>query len=253
MAMRYFLLPLAVGQILVPALPRLVDWQSSIGESPANPLMRAPESPPGVFFAIWGVIFAFYLAFAVYAALSATTLSRRLALPLALAGVFSIAWMLVVQSFGQVSWAHPILLALTASTFWAAWRFDRMRGLGGSAPKFIADATTGLFAGWMTVATAISQTDLTRDLLGMANTDAVWWFLLHALAIAAILAMVAFRAITRSPFYVIALAWGLLGVFINLAMLTDLHAPAFVAGTIALGLLGYRLGRGASGALGTMR
>lgn len=252
MMLRYALLPLAVLQISVPALPALVSWQSSIGESPADPMLRAPESPPGPFFAIWGVIFAFYLAFAVYAALRDSPLSRHLAPPLALAAIFSASWMLIVQTHGQVLWAHPVLLALTASTFWAAFRFDQMRGLGGSPAKFIADGATGLFAGWMTLATAISQTDFTRDLLGMANTDAVWWFLLHALTIAVLGALFVFARISRSPFYIIALAWGLLGVVINLWWLTGLHAPAFITAATALALLAYRLRHGANGALRSM-
>lgn len=252
MTLRYVLLPLGLLQILVPALPALVSWQSTIGESPADPLLRAPESPPGPFFAIWGVIFTFYLAFAIYAALHDSQLSRRLAPPLALAAIFSVSWMLIVQSVGQVAAAHPVLLALTASTFWAAYRFDQMRGLGGSAPKFIADGATGLFAGWMTLATAISQTDFTRDLLGMANTDAVWWFLLHALAIAVLGALFVFARISRSPFYVIALAWGLAGVILNLWTLTGLHVPAVVTAAIAFALLAFRMRHGANGALRTM-
>lgn len=248
---RRLLLPIAALQIAVPALPQFVNWQDTVGDSAAEGLRRAPESPPGVFFAIWGPIFLSFLAFAVYAALRNTHLSRRLAPPLCIAGVLASVWMLVEQAGGPMLVTYPVLLALAAAAWTSARRFDQMRGLGGSPAKFTADIATGLYAGWMTVATAIATTDSVRAVTGAANTDAVWQFLLLALAIAAGGALVAFTRITRSIWYVAALAWGLCGIVVNLWFTVDLHVPAVATATLALALIARRVLKGANGAMDT--
>ncbi|MEL6753757.1 MAG: hypothetical protein AAFO57_07010, partial [Pseudomonadota bacterium] len=126
-------------------------------------------------------------------------------------------------------------------------RFDRTRGTGGSPGRWVADVATGLLAGWMTLATALSTTDLLRQTLGLGNTDAEWWMLALTLAIAVGVALFAFARVTASPYYVIALAWGLIGIVINLWSNVQLHVPAVLTGLLALILILRRILVGASG------
>lgn len=240
LTVRHALLPLALLQIAMPTLPGWVDWASPIGGNGVAGPLRAPESPPGVFFAIWGVIFPAYLLFALIAWREDTTLTRRLAVPLAVTGVFGALWMLVEQIYPLSVINYPVLLCLAAAAFWSAARFDQMRGLGGSPQKFIADLCTGLYAGWMTAATAIATTSLVRAVMGLGETDAVWPMLMLALVVAGGLALIAFHRISRSPWYVAALAWALTGIVINNWFLVGQHVPAVATAVFGFFLLRHR-------------
>ena len=240
LAVRHVLLPLALLQIVMPTLPLWADWASPIGGNGVSGPARAPESPPGVFFAIWGVIFPTYLLFALIAWREDTTLTRRLASPLAITGVLGALWMLVEQFIPLSVINYPVLLCLAAAAFWSAVRFDQMRGLGGSPQKFIADLCTGLYAGWMTAATAIATTSVVRTVLGLGETDAVWPMLTLALIVAGGLALIAFHRVTRSPWYVAALAWALIGIVINNWFLVGQHVPAVATAVFGLLLLHHR-------------
>lgn len=240
------LLPIAIVQLIVPALPSL-GIGDPIGDSASEAMMRAPETPPGPFFAIWGVIFLAYLGFAVWAQRSSQYVIRSITPPLAMAGLMSILWMLMRQARLNDYAVHAVLLALFVAAFIAAQRFDRTRGTGGSPGRWVADVATGLLAGWMTLATALSTTDLLRQTLGLGNTDAEWWMLALTLAIAVGVALFAFARVTASPYYVIALAWGLIGIVINLWSNVQLHVPAVLTGLLAIILILRRILHGASG------
>lgn len=241
------LLPIAIAQLVVPALPSL-GLGTQIGDAPSEAMMRAPETPPGVFFAIWGVIFTAYLGVALWAQRSRDHVVRSVAPPLALAGLASVTWMLMRQARLNEFLVHLVLVALFIAAYEAARRFDSTRGTGGSPGRWVMDVATGLLAGWMTLALALSTTELVRSLLGYANTDAEWWMLALTLLVASAAAVFAFMRITASPYFVAALAWGLVGVIINLWGNVGLHVPAFLTAIFAVGLLAFRLRCGASGA-----
>jgi hypothetical protein len=241
------LLPIALVQLAVPVLPQL-GVGAEIGDSPQEVMLRAPETPPGPFFAIWGVIFLAYLGTAIWAQRSSEYVVRSVTPPLALAGLASITWMLMRQARLSDFAVHGVLLALFVAAYIAAERFDRTRGMGGSPGRWVMDVTTGLLAGWMTLAVSLSTTNLVRTTLGLGNTDAEWWMLGLALLIALGAALFAFARVTASPYFVIALAWGLAGVVLNLWVNVQLHVPALLAGFLTVGLLYRRSRYGASGA-----
>ena len=248
-AARLALLPIALVQAVAPGLFLLIPGFERIGSEAEIGLLRAPESPPGVFFAIWLPIFTGYLLFAIQALRNDTHLVQRLAVPLASAGILGSIWQLMTVAMGETLLAYPVLLALAAAAWWSAYRFDEMRGLGGSAPKLIADITTGLYAGWMTLAVAISTTTTVRTIGSLGTTDQVWPMLILALTIAVTGALIAFARITRSPWYVAALAWGLLGIIINTWTLTGMNVGAVLTAVVALWLLRRRFKHGATGAM----
>lgn len=238
--LRYALLPIALIQIAMPGLPFVLDWAVSVGSDGPQGAMREPESPPGAFFGIWGVIFLAYLVFGLIALVRDSEVVRRMAAPLVLVALAGSAWMLVEQTWPETWLSYPILLVMLAASFWAARRFDEMRGLGGSPTKFVADLTSGLYAGWLTVAAAISTTDQVRGALGLGPTDVPWAMLALALAIAGGLAVIAFRFVTRSLWYVVALGWGLLGIAVNTWSLTGQHVLALATLAFGAGLVFWR-------------
>ncbi|MEM1149649.1 MAG: hypothetical protein AAGI03_03715 [Pseudomonadota bacterium] len=244
------LLPIAILQFAVPALPSLgIGFR--IGDGPGEVMMRAPETPPGAFFAIWGLIFTAYLGVALWAQTSRDYVLRSVTPPLAMAGLASITWMMMRQARLNDVLVYVVLVALFGFAYQAARRFDATRGTGGSPGRWLLDVTTGLLAGWMTLALALSSTELVRSALGFANTDAEWWMLAFALLVASTAALFAFRHITASPYFLAALAWGLLGVVINLWSNVQLHVPAFLTALFSLWLIAYRVRTGARGARAT--
>ncbi len=239
------LLPVAVIQALAPFFHNLHASADAIGDAGLEPILRAPEQPPGPFFAIWGLIFAAMIGFAIHAFTRHDHLSRRVAPPLAVTAILGTAWMILEQLAGASVFGFPLLLALAASAWWSAARFEQMRGLGGSAGKFLADLASGLFAGWMSVAVAISLPGLIRQIAGLAPTDAVWPLISLVLLTAILAAWAARRWITSSPWFVAALVWGLCGLVINNWTLTQLHLPALAAALAAMIITGYWLTRAA--------
>ncbi|MEO0466770.1 MAG: hypothetical protein AAF216_09520 [Pseudomonadota bacterium] len=246
---RWALLPIALLQAGAPALHILIPGLEPIGGSAESGLLRAPESPPGIFFAIWLPIFLGFIAFAGYALFKDTPLSRRLAVPLVLTGLIASSWQVISQVMDGSVLAYPFLLALAFAAWWSAYRFDEMRGLGWGWPTVAADLTTGLYAGWMTVAAAISTTSTIRTLTGLGATDHVWPMLISSLVIAASGALLAFARITRSHWYVVALAWGLTGIIINTWSITGMNVGAVLTGCVALWVLRRRFTLGATGAM----
>ena len=210
---RFLLLPIAMLQLLAAYLPGTLG-APSIGER-ATADGIPPELPLSIFFAIWGVIFLAYLVFGVYALRNDTELSRRLSGPLVAGGVATAVWMVVQQMIG-----HPVLdFFLLGPLVWYSWlaafRFDRMRGLGGSPIKWTSDVLTGLLSGWATVAVAISVPRAGRYVLNQGPTDSEWiafWSVLLTISMAT---WVYKDHISRTYWYYWAAAWGLLGILLN--------------------------------------
>lgn len=247
MIYRKSLLPIAGLQLLAAYLPTALNIAPSIGER-ATQEGIPPELPLGPFFAIWGLILLAYTIFAIYAFTRATELSRRLAKPLALAGLGTAFWMPLQQIVG-----NPILDLLAILPIgWVAWlaayRFDTMRGLGGSAIKWTADVLTGLLSGWLTVATAISVPRAGRYMLGQGPTDSEWISLWSVLAVVSMATAVYKRYISRTLWYYWAAGWGLLGIIMNNWLRTDFGYFLWITLFFGLWLI-YR--RWATGALGS--
>lgn len=244
---RHFLLPVALLQLLVGYVPRAIGLGTDIGTR-ATENGIPPELPPGVFFAIWGVIFTAYIAFAIYGLQKNSALTDKLSMPLVLAGLANSAWMLVAQLIGSTAVETLILLPLIWAAWLSAYRFDTMRGLGGSAIKWTADLLTGLLSGWAIVALAISLPRLAREMLGLGPTDNEWYALWTVIITVQLASMVFRRKISRTIWFYVALSWGILGIIVNNWTRTELGFLAWVALIFGIWLIGRRLIAGASGA-----
>ncbi len=238
------LLPLALLLWITPALPFL-GIGAPIGSGDARP---APTDPPGWAFAIWFPIFGLYTVFAVHAWRRDERLSQQLSLLLAIAGMTATGWMAdeIAGGHGPASLAG--IGVITLSAFAAALVFDRMRGLGGSPVKRVADALTGLLAGWASVALAVAIPIQLRAWLGLGPTDAPWPMVGVSLAILAGLAAVFANLMSRSLWYFAALAWGIVGLFAANWWGTGLTLVAIAYAAAGAVILWRRLRHGARGA-----
>jgi len=237
---RHLLLPVAAAQFLVPALPAF-----GIG-TPIGDAARAdygglpPEQPLGIAFSIWGVIFTLYAVFAAYAAFKEDALVRRIAPPFLLAGAANVLWMLSAQTIA-LQLLNTILLAPILYFSWrAAEAFDQMRGMGGSWIKLVADAGTGLLAGWATVAVAISAPLTVRTLTGLGASDYPWQMLLLSMTVAAGAAWFFATRISRSLWYFLALGWGVLNIALNNWFVTEMTLLSVFAAVAGYGIVRIR-------------
>lgn len=246
---RYTLLPIAILQFVIPALPELFGIGTPVGDAAREDYAGLPpEQPIGAMFSIWGLIFTLFALFALYALRREDTLVRRIAPSLAVAGAFNCLWMLLAQTVQSQLLNTALLIPIAVFAWIAARRFDLMRGMGGSAIKLTADAVTGLLAGWISVAIAISLPLTLRTLSALGASDYPWLMLWLTLTAAIIAAYAFARWISRSFWFFAALGWGLIGIVLNNWYVTGMHWLAIVTGIMTLIILYYRLKNGASGA-----
>lgn len=150
----------AVTQCLAPALPALGIGQEVGARSAQDP---SPIVPPGPFFAIWGVIFAFCLSYAVYQARAChhtDTLLRQIGIWTALAFAGNTLWIVVAQASGIEFATFLILLGIWGSALATLIRIvPTQRDL--SVPRqFCVLVPFSLLAGWTTAATFLSVAGL---------------------------------------------------------------------------------------------
>ncbi len=250
--MRQLLAPIAVAAFAASMAPRIFDVGARIGDRAASRGIP-PELPPPPFFAIlWGVIFFIYGGFAVHAWRSDARLVRRVAPPLAAAGLGAAVWMLATQFVGDIYLDFVLLFAVLGPAWIAARRFDRDRGLGGSPLKWSVDVLTGLFAGWSSVAVAISIPILIRNIAGLGASDYEWRMLWVVVGALAGMAWIAARWVTRSPWYFAAVGWGVLGIAMNNFLRTGMGWLAWAALLSGGLIVAIRAARGARGARNTV-
>ncbi|MFN3213793.1 MAG: hypothetical protein ACE37M_11860 [Henriciella sp.] len=235
----------AIGQFFVPVLP-----QMGIGETIGDRAVAEgipPELPPGLFFSIWGIIFLGLFVLAVRNLVASDHAIERVSLPLTLAAFGNLVWMWSAQSLGLVWLDFMLLLPIAFCTWWAAHRQDRLARYDGTLTRILIGLTTGLYAGWLTVAVSISVPDLGRWLLAHGVTDAVWQSLWMALVPAVVMAFVFANYISRNFWYFVALGWGLLGIVVNNWTRTGTGWLAIITAVVALYVLFRRIRFGARG------
>lgn len=243
---RFALLPLAALQLASAYAPSALGYPSIGTRATQNGI--PPELPLGVFFSIWGIIFAAYIAFGIYAVRNDSELSRRLSGPLAGCGVAAAMWMPVQQIIGNPLLDLFLIAPILYASWLAAYRFDTMRGMGGSAIKWTADLLTGLFSGWATVALSISVPRAGRHALNLGPTDAEWISFWSVLATLSIATFIYKRRISATYWYYWAAAWGLLGIMLNNWLRTGFGYFGWITLFFGLWLIYRRFSTPANGA-----
>lgn len=225
---RLVLILAAIAQIAGSSLPRVFAWGVDVGER--SRALDTAIIPPGWAFAIWGVIFAWSLAFGVYALTPAGGRSeavRRALLPASVAYLANAAWALYVP-IGDIDIISEVIIltGLGASLMAVA-------GAAGARPLGIADtllvrAPVGLLAGWLTAATAVGASSVMVK-YGVAPT--------LPLLVALLLGASLFAAWTTRRiggwFYAAAIVWAL-GAILSRAL--DAGTVA-IAATAAVGIV----------------
>lgn len=235
------LILLGLLQPLSGALAPVFDIGTQIGAATRE--TDAPEQPLPAFFAIWGVIFLAYAGFGAALALKPQDAARPVAMAMIAAGAFNILWMLSAQLIDSQPLNALLLAPIIAAAWLAARRLATLREPITLPVRRTADAATGLLAGWISVATAITVPLTIRTFSGLGPTDHVWPMLWTSLGLAALAAWLFNRFISPSLWFHAALVWGLAGIVLNNWLQTGMHGLAAVAGVVTATILLVRVTR----------
>ncbi|WP_411719895.1 tryptophan-rich sensory protein [Mycetocola sp.] len=144
-----------------------------------------PVAPAGPAFAIWSVIYAGLIAYAIWQLLPAQSRDgrhRRLGYPIALSLVLNAAWILSVQF--DLLWASvPIIVLLLIVLIWA-FRLTLASRPSNLVDAIVTDGTIGLYLGWVTIAT-VANTAAVLTAIGFSGfglSPDMWGVLLIAIA-----------------------------------------------------------------------
>ncbi len=222
----------AIAQAVAPAMPALgIGISVGARDGVASPL----EVPAGYAFSIWGVIFLLGLIYAVQQALPSaktSSLYREIGDGAWMLFGLSTAWMVVAQLNGPnavLAVIIVIMLVISLRILAAAWdnRGDTARAV--VMPLF------GLYAGWLTLATALNISGVLRD-FGLAPFDLPDWQYASLVLLAATLVAVPVLVRVRGlVWYAAAAVWGLAAVAVKDVPLGQPEAyVGMVAGGIAL-------------------
>lgn len=206
----------AVAQIAGSPLGAALPGARSVAE--VSDTYATVVTPAGYAFAIWGVIFAGCLAYALYQALPSQLgrgLHRRVGWPLAVAFAANAAWELVFPQEGV--WllvANVLLVVVVAASALAVGRLQdpEPSGLDRLLPTLVAS----LLLGWVTIAT-VANVAITGAYLGAPTEGGLarGAGIVALVAAAAVVLDVTLRLRTAAGPFAAAAGWGVLAVALN--------------------------------------
>lgn len=223
----------ALTQVLASPLGSALPGARSVAE--VSDSLATVVTPAGYAFAIWGLVFAACLAYAVYQALPAQhgrDVHRRAGWPLAVAFAGNTAWELVFPQEGV--WllvAMVLIVVVVAAAALALGRLQTPEPEG--LDRVLPTVAAALLLGWVTVAT-VAQVALTGVHLGAPDEGGLAQAagIVALVAAAAIVLDVTLRLRTAAGPFAAAAAWGLLAV-----ALADPPTPVRLAAFVAVGIV----------------
>lgn len=198
--------------------------------------------PAGYVFAIWGIIYIGWIAFAIYQFQPAQKESprlRNLGYLFALSGLFNAAW-LVCWHYNWFGWSVLVMLTLLALLIASYLKLNIGRTPVATAEKWSVDIPFGIYLGWISVATVANISDWLYliNWNGFGIAPQTWAVIMITVAGMLGILMTLTR---RDSGYAFVLAWSFAGIALKQADI-PLVANAAWSGTIlALGLAAYAI------------
>jgi translocator protein len=193
--------------------------------------------PAGYVFAIWGVIYIGWIAFAIYQARSSQKENprlRRLGFAFALSGVFNAAW-LFCWHYNNFGLSVLVMLALLALLIVSYLRLDVGQMAVTGMEKWSVDIPFSIYLGWITVATVANITDYLYGVgwAGFGILPQVWAVMM--IVVASLLGAL-MTVLRRDSAYVFVLAWSFAGIGVKQAATPVVATTAWAAAVLMLGL-----------------
>ena len=198
--------------------------------------------PAGYVFAIWGIIYIGWIAFAFYQAQPAQRESprlRKLGYLFALSGVFNAAW-LFCWHYNQFGLSVLVMLALLGLLIASYLKLNVGRTPVGTAEKWSVDIPFSVYLGWITVATVANVTDWLYlvNWNGFGITPQVWAVIM--LAVASLLGVLMMIS-RRDSGYLFVLVWSFAGIAAKQSAESLIANSAWAAVVVAFGLAIYSI------------
>jgi hypothetical protein len=198
--------------------------------------------PAGYVFAIWGVIYIGWIAFAIYQALPGQKESprlRKLGYLFALSGLLNAAW-LFCWHYNQFGLSVLVMLGLLGLLIASYLRLDVGRTPVGTAEKWCVDVPFSIYLGWISVATIANVTDWLYfvNWNGFGIAPEIWAVIM--LLVASLVGVL--MALTRrDSAYLFVFAWSFAGIAVKQAAVPMVAYTAWAAAVVALGLAVYSI------------
>ena len=198
--------------------------------------------PAGYVFAIWGVIYIGWIAFAIYQALPGQKESprlRKLGYLFALSGLLNAAW-LFCWHYNQFGLSVLVMLGLLGLLIASYLRLDVGRTPVGTAEKWCVDVPFSIYLGWISVATIANVTSWLYFINwnGFGIAPEVWAVIM--LLVASLVGVM--MALTRrDSAYLFVFAWSFAGIALKQAAVPMVAYTAWAATVVALGLAVYSI------------
>ena len=198
--------------------------------------------PAGYVFAIWGVIYIGWIAFAIYQYRSAQKESprlRKLGFTFAISGIFNAAW-LFCWHYNLFGLSVLVMLTLLGLLIVSYLNLNVGKTPVSSAEKWSVDIPFSVYLGWITVATVANVTDYLYfvNWNGFGIEPQTWAVIMLVIASVLALAMTSTR---RDSGYVFVLVWSFIGIANKQAAEPLVANSAWVAALFVLALAIYSI------------
>lgn len=223
----------------------LVNWLANalplngLQTGAVSALYESYFTPAGFTFAIWGVIYAGLLVYALYQALPARRDEAQLA---------GIGWLFVANSVFNCAWLFAwhwqyigVCMLLMLGLLVTLVLVYRRLGEWGDASLLVRIPFT-LYLAWISVATLANVSALQTALdLNDAGLSHVQWTLLKLALAGAVGAMVC--VVKRDPVFVGVVAWAAWGIASKQVAVTEVHGAALTVAALGMMLAVFTLVR----------
>jgi len=198
--------------------------------------------PAGYVFAIWGIIYIGWIAFAIYQALPAQKENprlRRLGYSFALSCIFNAAW-LFSWHYNLFGLSVLIMLTLLGLLITSYLRLNVGMERLGSAAKWCVDIPFSIYLGWITVATVANISDwLYWVRWNGFGIDPTIWALVMLVVATVLGGLMAWTR--RDAGYLFVLVWSFVGIALKQAAAPLVAYSAWIVALIALALAVYSI------------
>ena len=198
--------------------------------------------PAGYVFAIWGIIYIGWIAFAIYQFQPAQKESprlRSLGYIFAISGIFNAAW-LVCWHYNWFGLSVLVMLTLLGLLIASYLKLNVGLTPVNAAEKWSVDIPFSVYLGWITVATVANVSDWLYlvNWNGFGIAPQTWAVII--ITIASVLGVL-MTLTRRDSGYVFVLAWSFAGIALKQASVPLVANAAWVAVLFTLGLAVYSI------------
>lgn len=198
--------------------------------------------PAGYVFAIWGIIYIGWIAFAIYQFQSAQKENPRLqnlGYLFAISGIFNAAW-LVCWHYNFFGLSVLVMLTLLGLLIASYLKLNVGRTPVNTAEKWSVDVPFSVYLGWITVATVANVSDWLYfvNWNGFGIAPQAWAVIM--IAIASVLGVL-MTVTRRDSGYVFVLVWSFAGIALKQAEVPLVANAAWGAVLFTLGLALYSI------------